>query len=205
MLVAQSVNDQGQPVLVNLHTYQHSRQDKVALRERLRGREYACPHCGQAMTPNLGSLRVWHFSHQREASTCPYETQAEPESPKHRNLKSALAQAMMGYFADRKPRVELEVRLPDIGRIADVLVSLEDGSRIAVEGQLAFIPLEELMERTRSYERADIEVIWAFEARATQGGRFADHRDWLLERAHFVIEVSTQVHSETVSLGTFQV
>jgi len=59
-----------------------------------------------------------------------------------------------------KDSVEFEVKLPDVGRIADVMLEMEGGWKIAHEVQLASITTEELIERTKSYLGNGIDVTW---------------------------------------------
>lgn len=39
-----------------------------------RGKIYRCPHCGELMTPHMGEIRKWHFTHKANLQNCSYET-----------------------------------------------------------------------------------------------------------------------------------
>jgi len=39
-----------------------------------KGTEYFCPYCQAAVTPHMGKIRRWHFTHKANIETCSYET-----------------------------------------------------------------------------------------------------------------------------------
>lgn len=40
----------------------------------VRGGMYTCPYCGGEMTPHMGKIRKWHFTHKANLQNCNYET-----------------------------------------------------------------------------------------------------------------------------------
>lgn len=56
--------------------------------------------------------------------------------------------------------IDLEVPLYDIGRQADVMMSMPNGWKEAHEIQLSSITTDELRQRTVSYREAGIHVVW---------------------------------------------
>lgn len=171
--------------------------------ESIRAQQWRCKFCHHEMTPKMGPVRTWHFGHAPDATDCPFERESEPESPHHQLLKRTSAEALARHFAAQTPQVEYEVRLPQAGRIADALLTLADGSRVAVEAQLSPITLEELMVRTRAYHQAEIEVVWVFlEERLKAGGLWAELRRWLLEEGCLVLSARSEVVTKTLNLGT---
>ncbi|GGR71516.1 hypothetical protein GCM10008959_36510 [Deinococcus seoulensis] len=157
----------------------------------IKAQTWHCKFCGVPMTPRMGPLRAWYFAHQRDASACPFEVESEKESPRHQELKHAAAEALRRHFKDDVASVEYEVRFPHLRRIADAVITLKDGARVAVEAQLSPLTLDLLQERTNSYVRDDIEIVWVFEERAEgdlkPGGLWDACRAWLLEEGHVVL------------------
>lgn len=39
-----------------------------------RDKQYFCPQCGGLMTPHMGAIRRWHFTHKANTENCNYET-----------------------------------------------------------------------------------------------------------------------------------
>lgn len=46
----------------------------VHVSNALRGHQYYCPHCNALMTPHMGEIRRWHFTHKANLDNCNYET-----------------------------------------------------------------------------------------------------------------------------------
>lgn len=46
----------------------------IHVKEAVKGNEYRCPCCGEAMIPRQGKLRKWHFAHKANLENCSYET-----------------------------------------------------------------------------------------------------------------------------------
>ncbi|PIG95915.1 competence protein CoiA [Deinococcus sp. UR1] len=166
---------------------------------------WECKFCGQPMVPRMGPLRAWYFAHKRQASECPFEAESEKESPRHQELKRAAAEALCRHFGEEVDTVEYEVRFPHLRRIADAVITLMDGARIAVEAQLSPLTLDQLQERTDSYVRDDIEVVWVFEERAQgnlkPGGLWDACREWLLSEGHVVLTAQFTAHETALPLN----
>lgn len=66
------------------------------------------------------------------------------------------------FFLGRYTSVvfEYEVPLPEIRRVADLLLTFPMGTRLAYEIQLSAITTEELERRSDDYARAGIDVVW---------------------------------------------
>jgi len=99
-----------------------------------------CPHCNGEMIFNHGNVVIPHFSHK---VICPYQT--EPESQKHL--------AMKAYIKNKFPTAELEVRMGN--RINDVCFG-----DIAIECQVSPITQEEIITRTKDYNKMGKSVFW---------------------------------------------
>ncbi|CAM3831603.1 hypothetical protein DESA109040_22295 [Deinococcus saxicola] len=120
-------------------------------RAEITAQQWQCKFCGKAMSPRMGAIRAWYFAHRSEPSECPFETESERESPQHQALKRAAGEALKHHFGDQVDSLEYEVRFPNIRRIADAVVTLKDGLRVAVEAQLSPLTLPRLQERTHAY------------------------------------------------------
>lgn len=171
----------------------------------IRAQTWECRFCGGIMIPRMGPLRSWSFAHKANASECPFEAESERESVRHRELKHAAAEALRRHFGEDVARVEYEVRFPHLRRIADAVITLTDGSRVAVEAQLSPLTLDTLQERTDSYVRDDIEVVWVFEERPQgdlkPGGLWDACREWLLSEGHVVLTAQFTAHETALPLN----
>lgn len=159
-------------------------------REDIKAQTWECKFCGKEMTPRMGGIRAWYFAHKREASECPFEAESEKESPQHLALKRAAAEAMRRHFGTQVASLEYEVRFPHLKRIADAVITLKDATRVAIEAQISPLTLEQLRQRTDSYLRDEIEVVWVFlekDGGLRQGGLWDKCREWLLDEGHLVL------------------
>lgn len=109
---------------------------------------YVCPACQAAVRLKHGSVMRPHFAHV-SLEDCQYFS--ENESAQHLELKSVLYQ-----WASRTAEAGIEVVLPEIKQIVDVLV---DG-HLALEVQCSSLSIDRLRERTTSYRKADYQVLW---------------------------------------------
>lgn len=173
-------------------------------REQILAQQWQCKFCGKPMQPRMGAVRSWYFAHKREASECPFEAESEKESPTHRALKRAAGEALRRHFGDQVLSLEYEVRFPHIKRIADALLVLKDGTRVAVEAQISSLTLQQLQQRTDSYLRDEIEVVWVFlEAEAgglKEGGLWDKCREWLLGEGLLVLTARATIAQTVVPL-----
>ena len=128
-------------------------------RATLKQEDLICQLCGQAMIIKAGMVRRPHFAHK--GTQCDTDYQFHPESPSHHEAKLFLVQHLSTVFTEyTSAQFQYEIPIPEIRRVADILVEFPMGWRIAHEIQLAAITLEELQERTTDYERAGIDVYW---------------------------------------------
>ncbi|MFC5849601.1 competence protein CoiA [Deinococcus petrolearius] len=183
--------------------------DMVYLRQK-KGREdiaaqtWQCKFCGKPMQPRMGAIRSWYFAHAREASECPFEAESEKESPQHVALKRAAGEALRQHFGTQVQSLEYEVRFPHIKRIADAVLILKDGTRVAVEAQLSPLTLQQLQGRTDSYLRDEIEPVWVFlegeVGGLKEGGLWDKCRDWLLSEGLLVLTARATITQTAVPL-----
>ncbi len=127
-------------------------------RAALTSGECLCQLCGTPMIVKAGLVRQHHFAH---AGRCTSDYQSHPESPAHREAKRYLATHLREWFKEyAHAHIAYEVPIPEVKRIADLLVTFPTGWRVAHEVQLASITTEHLQERTNDYTLAGIDVVW---------------------------------------------
>lgn len=177
-------------------------REKGVSSQEIAAQEWQCKFCDKPMRPRMGAVRSWHFAHQWEASECPFEAESEKESPKHRALKRAAAETLRRHFGEQVESLDYEVRFPHLKRIADALLTLKDGTRVAVEAQLSPLTLQQLQQRTDSYLRDEIEVVWVF--LETKGGglkpAWEQCREWLLDEGLLVLIARETTEQKVVPL-----
>ena len=138
----------------------------------------ACPGCGADVSGRSSWRPLFrrrpHFSHRRESSPCSWAK----ESDLHRRVKAAILAAARtagwcgdcevpgpGYRADVLVEHALAARGPDgvIGR-PNVVYTADPGPgpprRVAFEVQVTEQGPAETMDRTETYHRAGVEVVW---------------------------------------------
>lgn len=146
---------------IALHKETRERIDITTInnpRQFLKSGDCICQLCGSPMIVKAGEVLQAHFAHQA-ACTTDYHTQ--PESPSHRAAKLYLATHLAEEFPEYAgAKIEYEVPIPEVKRIADLLVTWPEGHKKAHEIQLSGITTEVLQQRTDDYERAGIDVIW---------------------------------------------
>ncbi|MFD6442616.1 competence protein CoiA, partial [Peribacillus sp. NPDC060186] len=92
---------------------------------------YYCPCCKAEMTIKAGMIKIPHFAHKNKSSC---RASSEPESAYHLMGKRKL----FHWFLSHHYQADLEAYLPEIGKRADILVTI-GGKRYAVEFQCSVI------------------------------------------------------------------
>jgi competence CoiA-like predicted nuclease len=153
-------------------------------RSELKPGDCQCPLCNGRLSIREPTNRRAHFYHL--SGPCTTSLQLHPESEEHlegkRYLKEHLAKIFHEYTA---ARLEYEVPIREIRRVADLLVVFPNGWRIAHEVQLAAITPQELEERTDDYAQAGIDVYWWLGGRADT----AANHNWCFERFGFSLTI----------------
>lgn len=145
---------------VNRLTNQRTEIDLVDDPRSLKQGEWLCQVCKEEMIPCVGYVRKPYFRHKVE---CPNkEYGSHPESLEHLCAKSELRNMLIEKYAEIgcEITVDIEVPIPEVKRIVDVLVTFPMGWRVAHEIQLAAITTEQLEIRSNDYLRAGIDVVW---------------------------------------------
>jgi competence protein CoiA len=148
--------------------------------------ECLCQVCDTQMIVKAGLVRQHHFAH---VGRCSNDFQTHPESPAHQDAKRFLAANLREQFAEyANTTIEFEVPVPEVRRIADLLVTFPTGWRVAHEVQLASITTEQLQERTNDYTLAGIDVVWWL-------GKSADtpaNREWCRSTFGYALSLTFQ-------------
>lgn len=153
-------------------------------RSFVKGREFKCQLCEKKMFLRGGCKTSFHFYH---SSGCHSNYSTNPETPQHIAGKSYIAEEFLPLFheyADFRP--EYEVPVPEVMRVADIMVSFPMGWRIAHEIQLSPISVNDLEQRTNDYLEAGIDVLWWF----GKGADTVTNRDWAVKRYHFSLSLA---------------
>jgi competence CoiA-like predicted nuclease len=125
------------------------------------GNEFVCQACGYPMFVRGGTENVrFHFAHfPGYPTTCPYFAHERMGDDKHDAGKAAVMAYLVKFeqYAGSVMAEEFYIA----PRIADVLVTRLSGRREIHEVQLSTIHPDELLERTRDYNKAGIDfVVW---------------------------------------------
>lgn len=127
-------------------------------RAELKKGEVICQLCEQPMIIRAGTVRRHHFAHYAQ---CVSDYDHSPESPEHLGAKEAIATHLMETFLEYKEAtIDYEVKVPEIMRVADIMVTFPNGWRIVHEIQLSPITVEDLQKRTSDYTKAGLDVVW---------------------------------------------
>lgn len=123
-----------------------------------------CPFCDEPVVPVREHQRAgaWVQAYLRHQGTCSTGLAHHPESPEHHAAKRWIRDTIPGVYGYPVALSDLEVRMPEINRIADVCFTLESGERIVHEAQLAAISVDELEARTNDYQSLGYAVVWHF-------------------------------------------
>jgi competence CoiA-like predicted nuclease len=141
-------------------------------RQQLSAGNIMCQFCEQPLIIRAGQIVRAHFAHK---AVCTSAYVGHPESQEHLLGKAIVAERLRQDFAEYSTaRIEFEYPIPEVKRIADIMVLFPNGWRIAHEIQLASITAGILQQRTEDYLHAGIDVFWWL-------GRTADspaNREW---------------------------
>lgn len=114
--------------------------------------KFQCPVCGELVILKLGSKRIWHFSHRKEAN-CPESY--ERESSYHMMGKLQLFQ----WLKQKGIEAELECYITSCKQRADIAFDWKH-KRYAIEFQCSSISTETFNKRTQGYVANGITPIW---------------------------------------------
>lgn len=162
----------------------------------LRSGDCVCQLCGKPLVVRSGLILRPHFAHYAD-SDCDTDYKYHPESPEHREAKVKLIEFLRDTYAEyTNATFEKEKPIPEIKRVADILVSFPMGWRLAHEIQLASITVQELQERTDDYLRVGIDVIWWLGKSANSPA----NRTWCIENFGYCVTINPETGKDKVDL-----
>ena len=144
------------------------------LRMKHPGGTFRCQLCDGDMIYRRTVKARPHFAHKPN-SPCSSDYEHKPESPEHHEAKARIRDHLRNKYGSDAV-VDLEYRLPEVKRVADVMVSI-NGFREAHEIQFSPVTAAELEQRTQDYESLGISVFWWFGPKCS-----GTQRDWSFER-----------------------
>ncbi len=112
---------------------------------------FFCPECGDEVILRKGSIREHHFAH-RPPVNCAY---GEGESELHLRAKREIYQSLVNYEACAKCEIERALR----GVRPDVSLRIR-GTPVAIEIQRSTIDVRMIRQRTESYTKLGIFLLW---------------------------------------------
>ncbi len=124
-----------------------SRESLKSLREKY---NFVCPVCRQKVKLRIGEIIIPHFAHEKKSDCIICN-----ESHKHLEGKKRL----LSWLKKQNIKCDVEVRIPKINRIADILCSYKKQT-YAIEYQCSKIGSEEVENRTKDYLKVKITPIW---------------------------------------------
>lgn len=170
--------DTGESILIT--DFEQGLEIELTLKPLAKDKLLICPSpdCGAEFMIKNGAVVTPHFAHR--GHQCRTQYGHHPESVAHQRGKIMVAELIKKRFGEYIDtiRVEFEVPIPQVRRIADVAVLLKNGILQVHEVQLASITTEELERRTHAYETGGIDVQWWFGGKA----QTKTNEVWALER-----------------------
>ena len=144
------------------------------LRLKYPGGSFRCQLCeGEMIYRNTVKARP-HFAHKPNAP-CSSDYEHKSESSEHLEAKARIRDHLKTKYGPGA-HVDLEYRLPAVGRVADVMVTF-NGFMEAHEIQFSPVTAAELEERTNDYESQGISVFWWFGPKCS-----GPQRQWSFDR-----------------------
>ncbi len=127
--------------------FSEERQERVDAEVAELGCDYLCPECHGTIRVRRGDIRVPHFFHRNEASSCRHQ--------KKDGLHRAVQMWLLNQLGEST--CTLECFFPSIVRVADVAYH---PAQVVFEVQRSPIDPEEAIARTESYWSIGWHVIW---------------------------------------------
>lgn len=150
------------------------------LREWHMAGQLVCPFCDGAMVTVREAQRLgdWVQAYLRHKVVCTTTYAHHPESQDHLTAKEWIRAHMAEQYGYRVASADVEVRMPEINRIADVCFTLTNGDRVVHEAQLAAISIDELEARTNDYQSLGYSIVWHLGKAADTGA----NKQWAFRR-----------------------
>lgn len=142
-------------------------RNEIAIALRLEQQHYICPHCKMLHDKDEpvrlvnDPAKQLFFRHATKGSD--RQCAGAGKSEDHIRLQIEFSRWLEdeGYG-----QCELEKRLPEIGRIADIYLEGDNGYKAVYEIQLSAIRSDILAERTNDYKKIELDVYWVLGRKA---------------------------------------
>lgn len=128
---------------------------------------FFCPGCKERIFLKNGNQKVAHFSHYRESDCHSFS-----EGETHAHLIGKIK--LWEWCKSQGLSVEMEAWLPSLQQRPDLLITLTDSKKIAIEYQCSPISFKKLKERTEGYHSIGYEVLWICGVEYIPGNRLKD-------------------------------
>lgn len=148
----------------------------VAASKASKSVDYQCVECRGQVRMRAGELRQPHFYHL----TRPEECRQDGKGLEH--LQTQL------HIQNRLPDSEcqLEVRFPEIGRIADAVWEKE---KVIFEIQFSPISTEEVRARNHDYKSLGYQVIWVLHEQQFNKNKVTGAEKFLVDKPHYFTNI----------------
>lgn len=127
--------------------FSEERQERVDAEVAEPGRDYLCPECHGVLRVRQGDIRVPHFFHRNEGTSCRHQ--------RNDGLHRAVQMWLLSQLGESS--CTLECFFPSIVRVADVAYH---PAKVVFEVQRSPIDAQEALARTESYWSIGWHVIW---------------------------------------------
>ncbi|MBS4188889.1 hypothetical protein KHA94_01475 [Bacillus sp. FJAT-49705] len=127
-------------------------RNQERLKEIRNKESFYCPECEEEVILKIGSKRIPHFAHKKDAS-CSESYERESEYHLKGKLKLFEWLISLGLIPQLEPFFKEISQRPDIGFV-------HNGVLYAIEFQCSVIPEELFVKRTENYYKVDISPIW---------------------------------------------
>lgn len=161
-----AANENNQPIFAN---------------NALKQKDYHCLECHGVVRLRSGIHRQKHFYHTHSAPHC------------HQQGKGIVHLMTQMHLLKILPEGEakLEVRFPQMGRIADVAW---DSQKIVFEVQCASISAEEVLERNRDYQKMGWQPVWILHDQRYNQKRISAAEFVLRSHPHYFTNMNSEGH-----------
>lgn len=164
---------------------------RIFIVDAAKGKDYFCIECGQRVRIRSSFHRINHFFHLSPLSKC----RLSQKSERHIQLQNSIYQQLGSSNCD------LEVRFPEIGRIADVAWYEK---KIVFEVQCSPISYEEITCRTKDYESVGWYVVWLLLDKTFLHKRRSELFLWLENRTFYFADSKCTQEVERCFYDTFK-
>jgi competence CoiA-like predicted nuclease len=141
--------------------------------------DYLCPECLGILHKRAGHLNQEHFYHVRSETLC----RQSNKSQEHLNTQLYI------FNLFESNTCLLEKRFDSINRVADIFV---EDLNLVIEVQCSYIPLIELKERIKDYQKLGLHIVWIFHDKRFNKKIKTESEKYLKEKTHFYTNIDAK-------------